>query len=161
MTAVQTKLFGIDGQATPEARAERVVRSTVGSVVRALAHRASREGRDGAANAAGRMNREGGARKHGQRVLRALALADGVTAAELGEVTGLGHVEAQRRLSDLARVEVYRGKALGWERVEPLVRKGEKAERRRCQVKGSVMAVWWVTRAGFAEAERLSAGDGA
>ena len=48
---------------------------------------------------------ESGAREsHAQQCLRALRERPGMTAGEVGEATGLGHVPAQRRLSDLFRI---------------------------------------------------------
>ena len=43
---------------------------------------------------------------HAQQCLRALRERPGMTAGEVGEATGLGHVPAQRRLSDLLRLEL-------------------------------------------------------
>ncbi len=48
----------------------------------------------------------------------------GKTAAELGEITGLGQHECARRLSEINGVTVERG------------------DRRRCRVKGTMMMTW-------------------
>ena len=62
-------------------------------------------------------------------VLKAITETPGLTAAEVGERTGLGHVEAQRRLSDLKRMHhVLQGSP------------------RLCTVKGSRMVEWLPTR---------------
>lgn len=41
---------------------------------------------------------------HAEAVLAAVVACPGMTAPEVGDMTGLGHVEAQRRLSDLTRL---------------------------------------------------------
>lgn len=75
--------------------------------------------------AAERMNRSGKAGRHCQMVLKAVAGHPHCTAGEIGELSGLGHIEAQRRLSDLYRAgEVAKG------------------PKRRCSVKNTTMVTW-------------------
>lgn len=63
---------------------------------------------------------------HCATVLAAVRRYPGRTAGELGEVTGLGRVEAARRLSDLkARSDVFMG------------------ERRVCAVQGTGQRTWY------------------
>jgi hypothetical protein len=70
---------------------------------------------------------QGGKRgAHCAAVLAAVRRYPGRTAGELGEVTGLGRVEAARRLSDLKRLgEVFMG------------------ERRVCAVQGTGQYAWY------------------
>lgn len=75
--------------------------------------------------ARGHRNR-GTKQAHRERVWTALVARPGGTAGEYGERTGLGHVEAQRRLSDLERA--------GY---------AEKGAARTCETKGSRMKTWW------------------
>ena len=61
-----------------------------------------------------------------QVVMKAVIDRPGLTAGELGDATGLGHIEAQRRLSDLKN--------------QGLAHQGHA---RACTVKGSRMVTWW------------------
>ena len=70
----------------------------------------------------------GGGARHADLVLASVRRTPGLTAGELGGLTELGHIEAQRRLSDLKNAH--------------LVRAGEP---RRCGVKGSRMVTWFAT----------------
>ncbi len=62
-----------------------------------------------------------------QKVLNALSQRPGSTAAEIGYRTELGHIEAQRRLSDLKRDG-------------QIIMQGS----RKCTYKGSTMSTWWI-----------------
>ena len=63
---------------------------------------------------------------HREKVMKAVLSRPGHTAAEIGGMIDLEHVEAQRRLSDLARDgRIY------------------KRGTRKCNVKGSAMMLWW------------------
>lgn len=64
-----------------------------------------------------------------QRVLNALSQRPGSTAAEVGYQTNLGHIEAQRRLSDLKRDG-------------QIIMQGS----RKCGHKGSKMSTWWISK---------------
>lgn len=75
------------------------------------------------------MNRSGKAVRHYERVLSALHASPNSTAGEVGELTGLGHVEAQRRLSDLLKARC--------------VMKGAK---RLCSVNQTNMVTWRLTQ---------------
>ncbi len=68
----------------------------------------------------------GNLKSHRSIVLKGVSTYPGHTAAEVAQKIGLSHVETQRRLSDLCRDGV-------------LLMSG----RRRCQVKGSAMSLWW------------------
>ncbi len=72
------------------------------------------------------MNDSGKRASHCQLVARWVELMPGSTAGELGELTGLGHHETQRRLSDLHN----RGR----------VRRGE---RRQCNINLTQMMTWY------------------
>ena len=52
-------------------------------------------------DAAEQHERSGKAGHNRSLVLQAVREHSGMTAAELGQITGLGHIETQRRLSDL------------------------------------------------------------
>jgi len=62
--------------------------------------------------AAEHMHRSGKARAHRQRVIAVLEKEQGLTGPEIGQRSGLGHIEAQRRISDLknAGLVKYDGK---------------------------------------------------
>ena len=78
-----------------------------------------------AKEAARQMHKSGAARLHREMVLQAVRDYPGATAPEVGRVTGLGHIEAQRRLSDLKNSgEVLRG------------------DGRICGVKNKKMSTW-------------------
>lgn len=47
------------------------------------------------------MTRSGKALRHKARIIEFISKNQGMTAAEAGKLTGLGHIEAQRRISDL------------------------------------------------------------
>lgn len=64
--------------------------------------------------------------RHSEMVLSAVRDNPGRTAAEIGYLTGLGHIEAQRRLSDLKNAHRVR--------VGPA---------RKCWMKESRMVTWW------------------
>ena len=81
--------------------------------------------------AAARMNDSGKAQYNHELVLAEIRRKPGQTAAEVGEATGLGHHEAQRRLSDACKAG--------------LVRKGEA---RPCTMKGSRMTTWHPSEGG-------------
>lgn len=49
----------------------------------------------------------------------------GLTAAEIGDISGLGQHEASRRLPELVGIRVQRG------------------VQRKCKIKGSMMVTWW------------------
>jgi hypothetical protein len=53
--------------------------------------------------AAAKHERSGRAATNRETVLAAVTRHQGLTAVEYGDLTGLGHVEAQRRLSDLSK----------------------------------------------------------
>lgn len=58
------------------------------------------------------MNASGKRKIHAEIVLDCVATYPGLTALEYGERTTLGHIETQRRLSDLARIgEIEKGEA--------------------------------------------------
>ncbi len=78
--------------------------------------------------AADEQDASGGRLKHSERVLSAVRDNPGLTAAEVGYLTGLGHIEAQRRLSDLKNAH--------------RVRQGEA---RKSRVKESRMVTWFST----------------
>lgn len=67
----------------------------------------------------------GRAASHAAAVLELVKSRPGLTAAEIGRITALGHVEAQRRLSDLKR--------------DGLLEMGARVE---CPVTGSQMRTW-------------------
>ena len=71
------------------------------------------------------MNRSGKAARHCDLVLSALRDTPNSTAGEIGQLTELGHVEAQRRLSDLLKA-----------------RRVVKGAKRRCSVKQTNMVMW-------------------
>lgn len=57
-----------------------------------------------------RMNASGKRATHANAVLAAVRRSPGLTAAHYGELTGQGHIESQRRLSDLqSQGEVRKG----------------------------------------------------
>ena len=62
--------------------------------------------------AAEAMQRSGRAKYHRELVMAVLRKQQGLTGPEIGRLTGLGHIEAQRRVSDLknAGLVEYRGK---------------------------------------------------
>lgn len=62
--------------------------------------------------AAEHMDKSGKAAANKMKVLKAVFKEQGQTGPELGEVTGLGHIEAQRRISDLKNdgLVEYRGR---------------------------------------------------
>ena len=62
--------------------------------------------------AAEAMQRSGKAKAHREMVLSVLRKQQGLTGPEIGQLSGLGHIEAQRRISDLknAGLVEYRGK---------------------------------------------------
>ncbi len=68
----------------------------------------------------------GGRLRHADLVMAAVVAGRGMTAAEYGSLTGLGHIEAQRRLSDLEHAH--------------RVRKGAARE---CREKGTRMVTWF------------------
>lgn len=75
-----------------------------------------------------RMMNDSGMRMHHKRLVLTLVCAEpGLTAPEIGEKTGIGHLAAQRRLSDLTGISVCKGEA------------------RRCTVKQSKLkfTTWW------------------
>ena len=82
-------------------------------------------------DAAEYMEKSGKATLHRAKVIRAVAEKQGLTAAEIGELTGLGHVEAQRRISDLKN--------------DGVVRYGQ---RRKCTTKPSNMSTVYLTQYG-------------
>ena len=51
-----------------------------------------------------RHERSGKRASHAAQVLRAVQSNPGLTAAHYGDITGLGHIETQRRLSDMGEV---------------------------------------------------------
>ena len=67
----------------------------------------------------------GKAYTHRQQVINVLMNENRLTACEIGDRSGLGHIEAQRRLSDLLR----NGKVL-------------KGKPRKCGIKGVLMSEW-------------------
>lgn len=77
------------------------------------------------------MEKSGKAVRHKARIMKALSLQQGMTGAEIGDATGLGHVEAQRRISELVAKELleYRGK-------------------RNCRIKGTPMSEVYFTKDG-------------
>lgn len=77
--------------------------------------------------AAAKMNRTGATNVHADLVLASVASHPDSTAAEIGFDCGLGHHEAQRRLSDLLKT----GRVI-------------KGEPRVCRVKGNRMCTWGV-----------------
>ncbi len=72
-----------------------------------------------------RMNASGKRELHRERVLRAVEASPGLTAAHYGDITKLGHIATQRRLSDLEN----------WGEV----RKGD-----RVSYNGRGMCSWWL-----------------
>lgn len=57
-----------------------------------------------------RMNASGKRATHANEVLAAVRASPGLTAAHYGDLTGQGHIESQRRLSDLqSNGEVRKG----------------------------------------------------
>ena len=70
------------------------------------------------------MNASGRRELHRERVLRAVETRPGLTAAHYGEITDLGHVATQRRLSDLEN----------W---------GEVQKGSRVSYRGRGMCSWW------------------
>tara|TARA_Y100000310_G_C20683671_1_gene817628 strand:- start:2884 stop:3252 length:369 start_codon:yes stop_codon:yes gene_type:complete len=105
--------------------------SLPGAMPRARAHR---DDTAPAQQAAAKHNRTGKAGAHAQIVLRCVKATPGLTAAEIGQRTGLGHVEAQRRLSDLKR-----GRGPSY------IALVEKGVTKICTVKGSNMTTWHPT----------------
>lgn len=77
------------------------------------------------------MERSGKAKIHKARVIEQISKSQGATACELGDLTGLGHQEAQRRISDLKN--------------DGLVEYGN---RRRCKIKDSSMSEVFLTKHG-------------
>jgi len=75
--------------------------------------------------AAMQHTRSGKAARHRDLVMSAVEANPSSTAGEIGNISGLGHIEAQRRLSDLYR--------------DDLVRKGPS---RKCLVKKNNMVTW-------------------
>lgn len=75
------------------------------------------------------MQKSGKAAIHKAKVLSAIADLQGQTCGELGEATGLGHIEAQRRVSDLKN--------------DGLVRY---AGRKKCCIKGTNMSRVYLTK---------------
>ena len=55
--------------------------------------------------AEGEVNRSGQRKRHIEVVLRAVRQNPGMHARALGIITGLGHIETQRRLSDLKNAD--------------------------------------------------------
>lgn len=82
-------------------------------------------------DAAEYMEKSGKATRHKARVIEFISKNQGSTGGEIGKGTGLGHAEAQRRISDLKRdgLVEYRGK-------------------RNCKVKGSPMSNVFLTMHG-------------
>ena len=80
--------------------------------------------------AADELDASGGRLKHAEMVFAAVCSNRGATAAEIGVITGLGHIEAQRRLSDLKNAHRVRQGAA-----------------RACRVKGSRMVTWYAVEA--------------
>ena len=77
--------------------------------------------------AAEKMIASGKQETHMILVLRYLRDLPGQTAGQYGELTGLGHIEAQRRLSDLKREGlVFQGEAKLWN--------------------GNKQGTWWLTQ---------------
>lgn len=75
-----------------------------------------------------RIESTGKAGAHRNLVRAVLAAHDGLTAGEVGQLSGLPSEEAGRRLSDLEDMgECY----------------ADQKRRRRCSVKGSSMQTWW------------------
>ena len=87
--------------------------------------RARRTDDDTSHEAAERMNVSGKTGKHCRIVLEALEQHPLTTAAELGELCGLGHIETQRRLSDLFNAGLV-----------------QKEMARKCAVNGTRMRTW-------------------
>ncbi len=58
--------------------------------------------------AAEKMQISGKASRHRAIVLEAISNQQGKTGAQIGEITGLGHIEAQRRISDLKNANVVK-----------------------------------------------------
>ena len=79
--------------------------------------RATHSGDPSTAHAAEqRMNTSGKRATHAQAVLAAVRASPGLTAAHYGDLTGQGHIESQRRLSDLqAKGEVRKGAPIAYE----------------------------------------------
>ncbi len=78
--------------------------------------------------AAERAMNDSGMRMHHKRLVMQLVCAEpGLTAPEIGERTGIGHLAAQRRLSDMTGLSVRKGEA------------------RLCSVKQSKLkfTTWW------------------
>ena len=88
--------------------------------------------------AADEHDARGSRARHADLVLASVHSLTGLTAGEYGERTGLGHIEAQRRLSDLKNAH--------------LVRAGEP---RRCGVKGSRMVTWFPVYPPMADDEEV------
>lgn len=74
------------------------------------------------------MEKTGKAARHKARVIEVISLQQGMTAGEIGDASKLGHVEAQRRISDLknAGLVEYRG-------------------RRKCRIKNTNMSQVYLT----------------
>lgn len=81
--------------------------------------------------AAEHMQKSGKAAIHKARVIEFVSKSQGATGGEVGDKTGLGHIEAQRRISDLksSGLVEYRGK-------------------RKCKVKGTNMSEVYLTLRG-------------
>lgn len=81
--------------------------------------------------AAENMQRSGKAKAHRLMVLAVLEKEQGLTGPEIGRLSGLGHIEAQRRISDLknAGMVEYRGTKL-------------------CSIRGKQLSAVFLTRPG-------------
>lgn len=74
------------------------------------------------------MQKSGKAAKHKEIVLEFISKNQGATGGEIGEGTGLGHIESQRRISDLKSAGMV-----------------EYRDKRKCKVKGSNMSKVYLT----------------
>ena len=95
--------------------------------------------------AAARLNRSGRCAANERAVMDCVCRLGGQTACEIGHRTGLGHVEAQRRLSGLSCQLTNMGKS-------PVIKKGARKlcpirlEEQKAEVS---MVTWWLTGFGL------------
>jgi hypothetical protein len=62
------------------------------------------------------MNESGSRETHVRKVLKIVTDQPGLITGEIGELSGLGHMETRKRLSDLKNKElIYQGKSRVWE----------------------------------------------
>ena len=73
------------------------------------------------------MNQSGKRFTHQETVTAFVKAAPGRTAAEIGYLSGMGHIEAQRRLSDCSGVTVVKGKI------------------KKCPINKTSMVTWYPT----------------